>query len=65
MPLIQISILEGRTPEQKNELLKAVTFAVHESLKAPLQTIRVWIHELPPTEYMIGGVLAADRKKLS
>ncbi len=60
MPLIQINILEGRTSEQKNDLLKAVTFAVHESLEAPLQTIRVWIQELPQTEYMIGGVLAAD-----
>jgi 4-oxalocrotonate tautomerase len=63
MPLVQISILEGRTDKQKKDLLKAVTQAVHDSLQAPLQTIRVWIHEMPPTEYMIGGELASDRKK--
>jgi len=63
MPLIEIHLLEGRSDEQKKVLLTAVTQAVHDSIGAPLETIRVWIQEMPPKEFMAGGVLAADRKK--
>jgi 4-oxalocrotonate tautomerase len=63
MPLIEIHLLEGRSDEQKKVLLTAVTQAVHDSIGAPLESIRVWIQEMPPKEFMAGGVLAADRKK--
>ena len=63
MPLIEVHLLEGRSDAQKKALLSAITGAVHESIGAPLETIRVWIEEFPPTEYMAAGVLAADRKK--
>ncbi len=63
MPLVEIHMLEGRTDDQKKALLTAVTGAVHESIGAPLESIRVWIHEFSPREYMIAGVLAAERKK--
>jgi 4-oxalocrotonate tautomerase len=62
MPLIEVHLLEGRTDEQKEKLLAAVTAAVHESIGAPLPTIRVWIQEFSPKEYMAGGELAARRK---
>ncbi len=63
MPLIEIHLLEGRTDEQKKALLAAVTRAVHESINAPLEAIRVWVQEFSPKEYMAAGVLAADKKK--
>jgi len=63
MPLVEIHLLTGRTDEQKKALLAAVTAAVHESIGAPLETIRVWVQEFPPTAYMASGVLAADKKK--
>jgi 4-oxalocrotonate tautomerase len=63
MPLIEIHLLEGRTDEQKKDLLQAVTRAVQDSLGAPLETIRVWVQEMSPKEFMSAGVLAADRKK--
>jgi 4-oxalocrotonate tautomerase len=62
MPLIEIHLLEGRTDRQKEELLTAVTRAVHGSIGAPLPTIRVWIQEFSSREYMAGGQLAAHRK---
>ena len=55
MPLVEIHLLEGRTDEQKEVLLKAITMAVHESIDAPLPTIRVWIDEVSPKHYMISG----------
>jgi len=63
MPLIEVHLLEGRTDEQKKALLASVTTAVHESIGAPLESIRVWVQEFSPKEYMIAGVLAADRKR--
>jgi len=62
MPLVEIHLLEGRTDEQKKALLTAVTAAVHDSIGAPLESIRVWVQEFTPREYMIAGVLAADRQ---
>jgi len=60
MPLIEIHMLEGRTDEQKKKLMEAVTEAVHTSIQAPLPTIRVWIHEFSPREYMIAGKFKAE-----
>ena len=62
MPLIEIHLLEGRTDEQKKKLLSAVTAAVHESIGAPLPSIRVWVQEMSPKEYMVAGELASERK---
>lgn len=57
MPLVQINMAAGRTLEQKEALLRAVTDAVHESIGAPLTSIRVWISEFERFEYMAGGEL--------
>jgi 4-oxalocrotonate tautomerase len=62
MPLIEIHLLEGRTDEQKEKLLAAVTQAVHESIGAPLSSIRVWLQEISPKEYMVAGELYAKKK---
>jgi 4-oxalocrotonate tautomerase len=62
MPLIEIHLLKGRTPEQKKRLLESVTRAVHESIEAPLPAIRVWIREFSAEEYMVAGELATERR---
>lgn len=63
MPLIEIHLLEGRSPDEKRNLLASVTQAVHESIGAPLPSIRVWINELSRQDYMVAGELAADHRK--
>ena len=63
MPLIEVHMLEGRTDNQKKDLLEAITNAVHESLGSPLPTIRIWIQEMAKTEYMVSGKLAINYKK--
>lgn len=55
MPLIEINMFAGRTPEQKEALLRAVTEAVHTSIGAPVPSIRVWISEFQRDGYMAGG----------
>jgi 4-oxalocrotonate tautomerase len=63
MPLIEVHLLEGRTEAQKKALLESVTKAVHESIGAPLESIRVWIQEFSYPEYMAAGVWYGDKKK--
>lgn len=63
MPLIEIHLLKGRTEEQKKALMSAVTEAVHKSLDAPLASIRIWLQEMSPREYMVAGELYSDKQK--
>lgn len=63
MPLIEIHLLEGRTDTQKKAVLEGVTKAIRDSLDVPLTSIRVWLREFSPKDYMIAGELYADRKK--
>lgn len=61
MPLIQITLGAGPTPEQKRELLAGVTRVAAESTGYPLSAIRAWIVEVPATELMIAGETLAER----
>jgi len=61
MPLIEVHMLDGRSEEQKRVLLEAITQAVHESIGAPLPSIRVWIQEFSSEEFMVAGELAKGK----
>jgi len=63
VPLIQVNMLAGRSPEQKAALLRAITQAVHDSIDAPIESIRVWINELAHTDFISAGVLATERRQ--
>ena len=60
MPLAHIYIMEGRTVEQKRAVIEKVTQALHEALSAPKENVRVWIHDVPKTNWGIAGVSAKD-----
>jgi 4-oxalocrotonate tautomerase len=63
MPLIEVHLLEGRTDEQKKALLTAITKAVHDSIGAPIDTIRIWIEEFSRQAYMAAGMWYGDKPK--
>lgn len=60
MPFAQIYMLEGRTEEQKRAVIEKVTAALHEAVGAPKETIRVWIQDVPKTNWGIAGVSIKD-----
>ena len=60
MPFAQIYMLEGRTTEQKKAVIEKVTQALHEATGAKVETIRVWIHEMPKENWGIAGVSAKE-----
>lgn len=61
MPLVEISLAEGRTPEQIRALLAEVHQAVHRSIGAPEPSIRVVVREVPPEHWSAGGETLAER----
>ena len=60
MPFANVFIIEGRTDEQKRAVIEKVTDALIEALGAPRENVRVWIQEVPATQWGIGGKPASD-----
>ena len=56
MPLIDVTLIEGRTPEKKRALIEALTKAAEESIGAPRPSIRVILREVPAAHWAVGGV---------
>jgi 4-oxalocrotonate tautomerase len=65
MPFIQVHMAAGRSEAQKRAMLHAISDAVHESIGAPVESIRVWIIEFDPRAFITAGVIAADKQSLS
>ncbi|MES9863421.1 MAG: 2-hydroxymuconate tautomerase family protein [Candidatus Thiodiazotropha sp. 4PDIVS1] len=61
MPLIQATIMEGRTQEQKEAFYQGITQVVVETLNVKPEQVRVIIQEVPKTHWAIGGVSVAER----
>lgn len=59
MPLIQVTLLEGRSAHAKAALLQRLTDAAVEALAAPRETVRVILQEVPPAHWAVGGVSKA------
>lgn len=55
MPFIQVTMLEGRTVEQKHELIRRLTEATAEALGGDPQRIRVALYEVNGDEWGVGG----------
>ena len=60
MPICQINMMVGRTPEQKRELIAKVTEAICESLGAKPEGVRIMINEMPKEHFGIAGKSAAE-----
>ena len=62
MPLVNVHMSKGRTPEQKKALMEAITEVMHTCADAPRESVRVWITEMEATDFMAGGELLSDKK---
>lgn len=58
MPIVQIHILEGRTDEQKENLIAEVTQAVSSTINAPASAVKVIISEMEKQHFGSEGVSA-------
>lgn len=57
MPIIEVTLLEGRSQATKQRLIDALTSAAVETVGAPRDSVRVMIWEIPPQNFSVGGVV--------
>jgi 4-oxalocrotonate tautomerase len=63
MPVLHITILTGRSEEQKQGLVSALTDAVQQSLGSPRSDVRIFIDEVSPSNFASNGVLRSVAAK--
>jgi 4-oxalocrotonate tautomerase len=61
MPVIQITLLKGRTVEQKRKVAARLTDVLVEEAGAKREAVTVTFVEVTKEDYASGGVLLADR----
>lgn len=61
MPLIQVTMLQGRTVEQKRKIAARITDAMVEEGNAVKDAVVVTFIEVTREDYAHGGVLLADK----
>lgn len=62
MPLIEVTLVEGRRADQLRELISGLTRAVVDAVDAPVDSVRVVIREVPATHWAAGDVTVAERR---
>ena len=61
MPIIEVNLLEGRPPEAKERLIKALTDAAIDAIGAPRESVRVILREMAPAHFAVGGLSFAAK----
>ena len=62
MPMVQITMLEGRTAEQKRKLAQRITDAMVEETGTRREGVMIAFYEVSKESYSSGGVLMIDKK---
>jgi 4-oxalocrotonate tautomerase len=60
MPLIHVSLYEGRSIEQKREFVKAVTAEAARTLKCPPESVDIIFEDVKKSDWATAGKLASD-----
>lgn len=55
MPFVHVELVEGRSPEQLENMMKDITEAVHKNTDAPKEHIHVIINEMKKGTYGVNG----------
>ena len=64
MAHVQITLLEGRSIEQKRRAVKRITDALEDELKVKPEKLTIAFVEVPRHSYARDGMLIADRTDL-
>lgn len=63
MPMIEVTLVEGRSPEQLRALITGLTRATCDALGAPRTNVRVVVREVARTHWAAGDVTIAERNE--
>jgi 4-oxalocrotonate tautomerase len=62
MPTLRVELMEGRTAEQKKELVKALTEAVVKTLGSKPEAVDILLYDIKRHDWATGGVLWSERQ---
>jgi len=62
MPLVQVTMLQGRTADQKRKIVQRITDAMVEEAGARREAIVVTFLEVSKESYASGGELMMDKQ---
>jgi 4-oxalocrotonate tautomerase len=62
MPLVEVTLIEGRSPQQLRALISKLTDAVETALEAKRESVRVVLREVPATHWAAGDETIAERR---
>jgi 4-oxalocrotonate tautomerase len=62
VPLVEVTLTEGRTADQLRALVHELHTAVVKAIAAPSESVRVIIREVPTTHWAAGDVTIAERR---
>lgn len=60
MPRVTIELLEGRTQEQKRELVAEVAASISRICKCPITSVTILLRDMPKTDFAKAGILVCD-----
>jgi len=55
MPIVHVHLIEGASREQKETMIREMSQAISRSLDAPIERVRVIIHEIDKSDFGIAG----------
>lgn len=62
MPLVTVEMFEGRTVEQKKQLVEGITEVVMNKLGVPAQAVAIIIRDVPKHNWASGGKLYSEQR---
>ncbi len=63
MPVVHVSLIEGRSKAQKKAMAEEITNTIHKHAGSPKEVITVVFHDVGGDSWAAGGTLFSDRKK--
>ncbi len=63
MPILDVTLLSGRTAATKTKFIQEVTEATVRTLDVKPEAVRVIIREVDPSDFAVAGVTKAEEAK--
>ncbi|WP_018296865.1 tautomerase family protein [Corynebacterium lubricantis] len=60
MPIINVTLVEGRSEEVVENFIKEIARTTAETLDAPLSSVRVMVNVVPPNHFAVGDALKSE-----
>jgi 4-oxalocrotonate tautomerase len=62
MPLVEVTLTQGRSADQLRSLIHELHQAVVSAVDAPPASVRVIVREIPPAHWASGDVTIEERR---